>query len=65
MLLRRRGLGHGHVQRFAVPIVVVIIMACGYPIEFALSQLTIAHVPPVCLALKIIPQAMSTRAATS
>jgi hypothetical protein len=41
-------------------------MACGYRIEFALSQLTIAHVHPVCLALKIIPQAKRVpRAATS
>jgi hypothetical protein len=62
VVLRQRADGHvrvddGHDQRFAVPIVVVMMMACGYPIEFALSQLTIAHVHPVCLSMKIIPQA--------
>ena len=44
-------------QPYDVPIVVVMMMACGYPIEFALSQLTIAHVHPVCLSMKIISQA--------
>jgi hypothetical protein len=51
-------------QRFAVPIAVVMMMmmmACGYPIEFALSQLTIAHVHPVCLSMKISGQASTPR----
>jgi hypothetical protein len=53
VLLRQRADGP---QPYDLPIVVMM-MACGYPIEFALSQLTIAHVHPVCLSMKIISQA--------
>jgi hypothetical protein len=55
VLLRHRGDGP---QQYDLPIVVMMMMmmACGYPIEFALSQLTIAHVHPVCLSMKIIPR---------
>ena len=60
VVLRQRASGQKIVE------VMMMMVACGYRIEFALSQLTIAHVPPACLALKIIPQAKRVpRAATS
>ena len=44
VVLRQRASGQKIVE------VMMMMVACGYPIEFALSQLTIAPVHPVCLS---------------